>query len=122
MITYGQGTTISEQVDAASRARPKTMQEYIAYWRARIQANPAQVMGIIGLELVPNGYRVTENHNIGVTRAGLLAGDVVTTVNGQSVGDIAADRVLYDRVADSGLATIEVIREGDTLLMSFPLR
>ncbi|APE42012.1 hypothetical protein BOO69_00250 [Sulfitobacter alexandrii] len=121
LMTSGQGDTISERVDAAAKAEPVTTQDYIDLWRDRIRANPAQVLETIGLVPTPNGYKIAEEHDTGVNRAGLQAGDVVTSVNGQSVGDVEKDRALYDAVAASGVARIEVQRNGRTIVMSFPL-
>ena len=122
LITSGQGGSISEQVDAAARAEPVTTQDYIDMWRKRIIANPAQVLDTIGLVPGEKGYTIAEKHDVGVNRAGLRAGDIVTSVNGQSVGNVDKDRALYDVIADSGLARIEVERDGRTIVMSFPLQ
>lgn len=122
LITSGVGTTISEQVDQALQAQPQTTQDYIEYWRKQIQANPAQVLDSIGLVPTENGYRIAAEHDSGVNRAGLREGDVVQTVNGQQVGDIDSDRALYDQVAASGLARIEIERDGRIIVMSFPLQ
>jgi len=43
-------------------------------------------------------------------------------VNGQSVGDVDKDRALYDVIAESGQARIEIERDGRTIMMSFPLQ
>lgn len=122
LMTSGQGETISARVDAAAKAEPVTTQDYVDLWRDRIRANPAQVLETIGLVPTSNGYRIAEEHDTGVNRAGLQAGDVVTSVNGQSVGDVEKDRALYDAVAASGVARIEVQRNGRTIVMSFPLQ
>lgn len=122
MMTTGVGTTISEQVDQAAKTLPVTTQDYIDYWRDRIRANPAEVLDKIGLIPTENGYIIAENHDSGVTRAGLLGGDIVRTVNGQTVGDVDSDRALYDRVAESGLARVEIERNGKTIVFSFPLQ
>ncbi|MEQ6250375.1 type II secretion system protein N [Sulfitobacter sp. HNIBRBA3233] len=122
LITSGQGGSISEQVDAAARAEPITTQDYIDMWRKRIIANPAQVLDTIGLVPGEKGYTIAEKHDVGVSRAGLRAGDIVTRVNGQSVGNVDKDRALYDVIADSGLARIELERDGRTIVMSFPLQ
>ncbi len=103
------------------RAAPETTQDYIALWRRRIIANPAQVLEQIGLEATENGYRIAEQHDSGVALAGLRAGDLVRTVNGQPVGDVDSDRRLFDEVAASGLARLEIERDGETIVMSFPL-
>jgi general secretion pathway protein C len=122
IMAVGQGTTISERNDAAQRSDPVTTQDYIDMWRDRIIANPAEVLDAIGLVPTENGYMIAPQHDSGVNRAGLKAGDIVTTLNGQPVGDIDSDRALYDQVAQSGVARIEVERNGRTIVMSFPLR
>ncbi|WP_407492950.1 type II secretion system protein N [Pseudooceanicola sp. MF1-13] len=101
---------------------PESTQEYIALWRQRIIENPNNVLATIGLEPGSNGYTIKENPNIGVTLAGLKTGDVVTRVNGQTVGDPAQDQKYYDEIAASGHARLEVVRDGEKILMSFPLR
>ena len=101
---------------------PQTTQDHIQLWRDRIRANPQEVLDAIGLIPTENGYRIAEQHDSGVGLAGLQAGDVVTSVNGQAVGDVEQDRALFDNVAASGLARVEVQRDGRTIVMSFPLQ
>ncbi len=101
---------------------PQTTQDYIDLWRDRIRANPGEVLDTIGLIPTENGYRIAEEHDSGVGLAGLRAGDVVTSVNGQAVGDVERDRQLFDDVAASGQARIEITRDGDTIVMTFPLQ
>lgn len=108
--------------DDAEDEAPQTTQDYIELWRERIRANPQEVLDTIGLIPTENGYRIAEEHDSGVGLAGLRAGDVVTSVNGQVVGDVERDRELFDDVAASGLARIEVQRDGGTVVMSFPLQ
>lgn len=122
MMGSGQGMSISDQVDAAQRAVPVTTEDYIDMWRDRISANPAEVLDTIGLVPSEKGYIIAEKHDAGVNLAGLKAGDIVTSVNGQAVGNVEKDRALYDVIADSGLARIEVERNGRTIVMSFPLQ
>ncbi len=122
LLMSGQGISISDQVDAAERAQPVTTQDYIDMWRDRINANPSEVLDTIGLVPSEKGYIIADKHDVGVNRAGLKAGDLVTSVNGQAVGNVDNDRALYDVIAESGLARIEVEREGRTIVMSFPLQ
>ncbi len=114
---------IGDQTSAATEeAPPKTTDDYINMWRDRIIANPTEVLNAIGLIPTENGYIIAEQHDSGVGLAGLQAGDLVTSVNGQAVGNVDSDRLLYDEVAASGQARIEVMRAGRTIVMSFPLR
>ena len=94
----------------------------IARYRAAIQMDATGVMNRLGLEATDQGYRITESASPGVRQAGFRAGDMVTTVNGKKVGDIAADQGYFDEVAASGKARVELLRDGETIVMSFPLR
>ena len=94
----------------------------IARYRAAIELDAQGVMNRLGLEITDQGYRITEAASAGVRQAGFKAGDVVTTVNGQKVGDMAADQRYFDDVAASGRARVELLRDGQTIVMSFPLR
>ncbi|QFT61971.1 type II secretion system protein N [Roseivivax sp. THAF30] len=109
-------------LDLREAPPPETTQDYIDLWRERIIADPQSVLDTIGLVPGDGGYTIAENPNIGVTMAGLKPGDRVTRVNGQDVGDPDRDRAFYDEIAASGQARLEVVRDGETLLMSFPLR
>ncbi|MFA8386232.1 MAG: type II secretion system protein N [Pelagibaca sp.] len=116
-LVAGQGS-----VDLRDAPPPETTDDYINLWRDRIARNPQAAMEAVGVESVENGYRIKADPNIGVTLAGLRAGDVITGLNGRSVGDLDRDRKLYDEVAAAGIARLEVIRDGQSLLLTFPLR
>lgn len=116
-IVPGQGS-----IDLRDSPPPETKEEYITFWRDRIAQNPQAAMDKVGVELVGNGYRVKAKPNIGVTLAGLRTGDVVTRLNGENLGNLDDDRSLYDQVAASGIARLEVVRDGKALLLTFPLR
>ena len=94
----------------------------IARYRSAIQLDAQGVINRLGLEATDQGYRITENASPGVRQAGFRAGDVVTSVNGKKVGDMTADQGYFDEVAASGKARVELLRDGETIVMSFPLR
>ncbi|OWU84706.1 hypothetical protein ATO6_10170 [Oceanicola sp. 22II-s10i] len=116
-VTAGRGS-----LDLREAPPPETTQEYIAMWRQRIIDSPNEVLETIGLVAGADGYTIREDPNTGVILAGLRPGDVVTRVNGQSVGDPEQDTAFYDEVAASGHARLEVVRGDEKILMSFPLR
>jgi general secretion pathway protein C len=117
MIVPGNGS-----IDLRDMPAPETTGDYISLWRDRITQNPQAAMDSVGVELVENGYRIKADPDIGVTLAGLKAGDVITRLNGEAVGDLNSDKQLYDDVAASGIARLEVVRNGQALLLTFPLR
>ena len=94
----------------------------IARYRAQILQNPQTVMDRLGLEATDQGYLITEAAMPGVRQAGFQPGDLVTTVNGKPVGNVAEDQTYFDEVAASDRATVEVMRDGQTIVMTFPLR
>ena len=94
----------------------------IARYRSAIQLDAQGVVNRLGLEATDQGYRITESASPGVRQAGFRAGDLVTSVNGKKVGDMVADQGYFDEVAASGKARVELLRDGETIVMSFPLR
>ncbi|WP_370399928.1 type II secretion system protein N [Sulfitobacter sp. JB4-11] len=101
---------------------PETTVEYIDYWRGRIRKNPKAVLDEIGLQPTENGYVIAPKHDVGVRLAGLKSGDLVRSVNGQTVGNPDDDRRFFDQIATSGQARLEIERGGKVLTLSFPLR
>lgn len=91
-------------------------------YRRRIAANPKAVLDDLGVTATPEGYRIGSDPSLGVRQAGLRAGDMITRVNGVEVGDIEQDRRLFEKIAASGRARVEVVRDGRRVILSFPLR
>lgn len=118
-LVTGNDSSAGARTEPTANADPEAV---ISRYRERIQANPQTVLDGLGLEATTQGYRVGETASTGVRRAGLQPGDVVEKVNGQQVGNIESDRDLFDEVAASGRARIEVLRDGQRVVMSFPLR
>lgn len=121
-VVSGPDRLLAAVTAQTEEAAPETTADYIDLWRERIIANPGEVLSAIGLIPTPDGYVIAEQHDSGVRQAGLHAGDLVKSVNGQAVGDVERDRQLYDEVAASGMARIEIERDGRTIVMSFPLQ
>lgn len=113
---------IQGRLDGPLPEEGATPDEAIEFWRRRIAENPQGVLDQLGLEITDEGYRIGEAAHPGVRRAGFLPGDLVASVNGEPIGNIEDDRALYDRVAASGRARVELVRDGQTIVMSFPLR
>lgn len=107
---------------SASAPAANNPEAVIARYRAAILQNPQSVMDRLGLEATKDGYRISDAASPGVLQAGFLPGDLVTAVNGEKVGDIARDQRYFDDVAASGKARVELQRDGQTIVMTFPLR
>lgn len=108
--------------EAGPGAPARDLSDQLAQVRADLQRNPGAVLTKYGLEPAGEGYRVTDA-TPGVLRdLGLLPGDLVVTLNGQPLGDITADRSLFDAVAASGQARLAVVRDKGTFNLSIPLQ
>lgn len=101
---------------------PTNPDAVIAFYRAEILQNPQSVLDRLGLQATTAGYVIAETAAADVRRAGFQPGDLVTRVNGQTVGDVAQDQIYFDQIAASGRATVEVQRSGQIITMTFPLR
>lgn len=63
------------------------------------------------------GYRIGDN-----APAGMRAGDVVQSVNGQQLGRGAADQAAFVAAQRSGAAQIQILRDGKPMTLTVPLR
>ena len=111
------GTAVVPQQPVRNAQTP-ILEEY----RRRIAQNPQSLLDSVGLSVSPDGYKVGANATSTILGTGLQSGDLVSKVNGQSVGNIENDRQLFDKIVASGQVKIEVMRRGRPILMSFPLK
>ncbi len=94
----------------------------ISRYRDAISIDPEGVLDGLGVSATDGGYRIGDAPSPGVAEAGFKPGDLITSVNGQKVGDIVADRLYFDEVAAAGRARVEIERDGQPIVMTFPLR
>jgi general secretion pathway protein C len=94
----------------------------IAGFRDRLRDDPQALLDDLGLVATGEGYRVADGASETLLRTGLQPGDLVARVNGQQVGNIEQDMDLFDEVTASGRARMDLVRNGQRLVLSFPLR
>jgi general secretion pathway protein C len=96
--------------------------DVIDSYRQKIADNPQTVLDEFSVSASAEGYRVNETLAPSVRRAGLMPGDVIVRVNGVPVGNVEQDRKHFEDVVASGRARVEVLRNDNLLILSFPLR
>lgn len=81
------------------------------------QANMAGILQRFDASPVQGGYRIGENGP-----PGMVAGDVIQSVNGTSLSDPTAAQGAFAAAQASGSAQIQVLRDGKRLTLTVPLR
>lgn len=99
-----------------------TPEEMIARYREALRADARGLLDRLGVIPTSGGYQIGDDASAEVLQAGMRPGDVITSVNGRQVGDVVADRQHFDEVAASGQARVELLRDGQPIVMSFLFR
>ncbi len=107
---------------AAGPSDPTNPDAVIAYYRDEVLQNPQALLDRFNLQATADGYLIGAVSDPDMASAGFQAGDLVTRVNGQAVGDVTRDQAYFDDIAASGRATVEIARQGQIITMTFPLR
>jgi len=94
---------------------PESAQELAERYRERLNDNPEKLLEELAMAPVSQGeaagYRVGDLANLPyLSQTGLLAGDLILSVNGRPVGDVQADRSSINSLLASGSVRIEVQR------------
>ena len=105
----------------------ETVRTVVDAYRERLQEDPEQTLGAIGLQPVSpsetRGYRVGSLANAPqLAHTGLQTGDVIVSVNGRPVGNVRQDRLEIDSVIAEGAARLEVQRGERRFFVKAPLR
>ena len=79
--------------------------------RDEVNNDPAGALKQLGLETSANGdgYKVSNSGSM-LTQLGLQPGDVILSVNGQTLGNLDDDQNLLEQVTNSGQARLEIQR------------
>lgn len=84
---------------------------------ARPPAGTASLLQRFDATPVSGGYRIGDNGP-----PGMLAGDVIQSVNGTSLSDPGAASAAFASAQSSGSAQIQILRDGKRLTLTVPLR
>lgn len=89
-------------------------QDFVAAYRERLAERPEQVEQLLDelkVEATTGGYRVGDLSALPyLSRTGLVAGDLILSINGLAVGDLNADQLALQDLLAAGDMRIEVQR------------
>ena len=109
----------------ASPNRP--LDEVVADYRDRLESDPEGTLNKLGLQPIATG--AAEGYRLGnlaqspyLSQTGLQAGDIILSVNGNPVGNIAQDQMQIDNIMAQGSARLEVQRGDRRFFVTASLR
>lgn len=106
------------QKKAASRGslkdrfkKVRNASDAVTLLRDEVTNNPKGALKQLGLETSANGegYKVSSSGSM-LTQLGLQPGDIILSVNGQTLGNLDDDQSLLEQVSNSGQARLEIQR------------
>jgi general secretion pathway protein C len=101
----------------------RTAADAMGLLRSEVNNNPAGALKQMGLETTENGsgYKVSSSGSM-LTQLGLQPGDVILSVNGQTLGNFEDDQMLLEQVANSGQARLEIQRGNRRFVVNHTIR
>jgi general secretion pathway protein C len=101
--------------------RVETPEQFIDEATSRLAEDPARALGSVGLKASDSGY-VYQGGNPMLSGLNLKKGDVIRSVNGHTLGDIQKDKALMKSLYEQGSIEVEVMRDGASFYINYPLR
>lgn len=89
----------------------RTPADAVELLQSEVASNPEAALKKLGLEVSDNGsgYKVSSSASM-LTQLGLQSGDIILSVNGQTLGSLDDDQMLLEQVSRSGQARLEIQR------------
>ena len=101
--------------------RVKSPEQFIEEATSQIASNPEKALTSVGLTPSAGGY-VYQGGNPMLSGLNLQKGDVIRSVNGNPLGDIKKDKNLMKGLYEQGSLEVEVVRDGASFFINYPLR
>lgn len=107
----------------SSKKRPKieSPEQFMEEATRQLAENPEQALQSVGLAPSEEGY-VYQGNNPMLSGLNLRKGDVIRSVNGHTLGDIRKDKELMQSLYEQGSLDVEVVRDGASFYINYPLR
>jgi len=112
-----------EEVAQQSGQAAESANGFLNDARARLDSQGVEALSPFGLRpaLDSNTGYVYDGTNAMLNAVNLQAGDVITAINGQTLGDIEQDKILLDSWREQPQVDIEIERNGRYLTVSYAI-
>jgi general secretion pathway protein C len=97
-------------------------EEFINEAARRLDENPERALNSVGLSFAEGGGYVFKGNNPMLSGMNLEKGDVIRSVNGSALGDVNKDKELMRSLYEEGSIEVEVVRDGASFFVNYPLR
>ncbi|MGM0767058.1 MAG: type II secretion system protein N [Pseudomonadota bacterium] len=117
----GAESLVAEGAEEASESSPD---EFLASAREQLDSEGAEALATYGLSPADDGASsgyVYDGSNAMLNAVNLRAGDVITAINGQRLGDVEQDKTLLESWRSESQLEIEIERDGSTLTVSYAI-
>ena len=105
-----------------ARGNINTPEEFIDEASRRLADNPEKALSSVGLSASAGGGYTYQGGNPMLSGMNLKKGDVIRSVNGHPLGDVKKDKKLMKSFYDQGSLEVEVMRDGASFYINYPLR
>ena len=105
----------------ANNTEVKSPEQFIDEATRQISENPQMALRSVGLSATNQGY-VYQGGNPMLSGLNLKKGDVIRSVNGHTLGDVKKDKNLMKSLYEQGMLEVEVVRNGASFYINYPLR
>lgn len=113
--------SVTNRVTSNNDLNVKTPEQFIDEATRQISENPEQALKSVGLNASSQGY-VYQGGNPMLSGLNLKKGDVIRSVNGHTLGDVKKDKNLMKSLYEQGNLEVEVVRDGASFYINYPLR
>lgn len=125
---YFDEATSSKPIAKVTKQAPReqrdisTPEDFIQEATQRLSDNPERALASVGLGLADNGGYVYQGNNPMLAGMNLEKGDVIRSVNGHNLGDVQKDKEMMRSLYQQGSIEVEVVRDGASFYVNYPLR
>lgn len=126
-LAFSELDATSSIAKVSSKVKPQGAQisspeDFINEASRRLNENPERALNSVGLSFAEDGGYVFKGNNPMLSGMNLEKGDVIRSVNGNALGDVNKDKELMRSLYKEGSIEVEVVRDGASFFVNYPLR
>lgn len=126
-LAFEQQSSVGSKIAKTSRPQRRSQEvdspkKFIDEATKRLSENPEQALRSVGLSASADGGYVYQGNNPMLAGMNLEKGDVILSVNGHTLGDVQKDKALMKSLYEQGSLEVEVVRDGASFFINYPLR